>query len=155
FKLGGDGPDEFRVFVIPSGLTEGKWVSAVDFRPGNPKVVHHILGAIDTTGRARMIDKADAGPGYKTFAGFGTLPRGLPFLPSARLSGWAPGKAARWLPNGVGRYIPAGSDILLQIHYHKSGQAEVDRTEVALYYAKAPVDKLVRGAAVFPPRPGL
>ena len=155
YTLGGDGRDEFRVFVIPSGLTEGKWISAVDFRPGNPKVVHHILAAIDTTGRARAMDKADPGPGYKTFAGFGTGPGGLPFLPTAGLSGWAPGKAPRPLPDGVGRFLPAGADVLLQVHYHKSGREEKDATSIALYFAKAPVDKLIRGAAVFPPRPGL
>jgi hypothetical protein len=154
FTLGGEGPDEFRVFVIPSGLTEGKWIGAIDYRPGNPTVVHHILGGIDITGRARKLDAADPGPGYKTFAGFGTLTGGIPFLPTAGLSGWAPGKAPRYLPNGVGRYIPAGADVLLQIHYHKSGQPETDQTEIALYFAKAPVDKLIRGAAVMPPRPG-
>lgn len=154
YTVAGDGPDEFRVFVIPSGLTEGRWISAVDFRPGNPTVVHHILGAIDVTGRARAMDKADPGPGYKTFAGFGTGPGGLPFLPTAGLSGWAPGKAPRRLPDGIGRYMPAGSDLLLQIHYHRSGREEKDATSVALYFAKAPVDKLIRGAAVFPPRPG-
>ena len=52
YTLDSAGRDEHRVFVIPSGLSEGKWVKAVDFRPGNPKVVHHILAAFDT-GRAR------------------------------------------------------------------------------------------------------
>ncbi len=154
YKLPGEGPDEFRVFVIPSGLKEGKWIGAVDFRPGNPTVVHHVLAAIDTTGRARKMDEADPGPGYKTFAGFGSGPAGLPFIPSGGLSGWAPGKAPRYLPEGVGRYIPAGADVLLQVHYHKSGKAETDATSIALYFARGPVDKLVRGAAVFPPRPG-
>jgi hypothetical protein len=154
YKLPGEGPDEFRVFVIPSGLKEGKWIGAVDFRPGNPTVVHHVLAAIDTTGRARKMDEADPGPGYKTFAGFGTGPAGLPFIPTGGLSGWAPGKAPRYLPAGVGRYLPAGSDVLLQVHYHKSGRPETDATSIALYFAKAPVDKLIRGAAVFPPRPG-
>jgi hypothetical protein len=154
YKLPGEGPDEFRVFVIPSGLAEGKWISAVDFRPGNPAVVHHILAAVDTTGRARAMDKADPGPGYKTFAGFGTGPAGLPFIPIGRLSGWAPGKAPRHLPTGVGRYVPAGADVLLQIHYHKSGQDETDQTAIALYFAKDPVDKLIRGGVVMPPRPG-
>ena len=82
------GRDEHRVFVIPSGLTEGKWVRAVDFRPGNPRVVHHILAAFDVTGRGHSLDQADKLPGYKTFAGYGTLPNGLPFLPSGGLSGW-------------------------------------------------------------------
>jgi mono/diheme cytochrome c family protein len=152
YKLDGDGRDELRVFVIPSGLTEGRWISAVDYKPGNPKVVHHILGAFDVTGRAREIDKTSPEPGYKTFGGYGSMPNGMPFVPSGGLAGWAPGKAPRPLPDGVGRYLPAGADVLLQIHYHKSGKAETDSTSIGLYFAKQPIDKLVRGGMVLPPR---
>jgi hypothetical protein len=152
YALGAEGRDEHRVFVLPTGLTEGKWVAAVDYKPGNPKVVHHVLGAFDTTGQARALDEADPGPGYATFAGFGTRPGGFPFLPSGGLSGWAPGKAPRPLPEGVGRYLPAGSDVLLQVHYHKSGKPETDTSAIGLYFARGPIDKLVRGAAVMPPR---
>ena len=94
------GRDEFRVFVIPTGLTEGKWVAAIDFKPGNPKVVHHILAAFDTAGRARKLDEADPGPGYKVFGGFG-------LIPSGGLGGWAPGKRPQCLPDGR-RPLPPG-----------------------------------------------
>jgi mono/diheme cytochrome c family protein len=146
FHLSASGRDEFRVFVIPSGLTEGRWISAVDFKAGNPKVVHHILAAFDTTGQARAKDAEDDEPGYRSFGGFGILPAGS-------LGGWAPGKSPRATPEGVGRYIPAGADVLLQIHYNKSGKPEDDATSIGLYFAKGPVDKLVRGAAVRPDLP--
>jgi Copper type II ascorbate-dependent monooxygenase, C-terminal domain len=155
YSLGPSGRDEHRVFVIPSGLTEGKWVSAVDFRPGNPRIVHHVLAAFDVTGRAKSLDKADPLPGYKKFAGYGTLPSGLPFLPSGSLSGWAPGKLPNELPKGVGRYVPAGADILLQVHYHKSGKDESDRSAIGLYFAKGPIDKQLRAGIVMPARRGL
>jgi hypothetical protein len=155
YPLSADGRDEHRVFVIPSGLAEGKWVRAVDFKPGNPRVVHHVLAAFDVTGRARTLDKADPLPGYKTFAGYGTLPSGLPFLPSGGLSGWAPGKMPNELPLGVGRYVPSGADILLQVHYHKSGKDESDRSAIGLYFARTPIDKQLRSGIVMPPRAGL
>jgi len=148
YALDAEGRDEFRVFVLPTGLTEGKWVSGVDFKPGNTKVVHHILSAFDVTGQAQKLDEADPKPGYKIAGGFGVLPAG-------RLGGWAPGKRPQELPEGVGRYVPAKADILLQIHYHKSGKPETDATAIALYFAKGPIDKLLRGGAVFPPRDGL
>jgi hypothetical protein len=131
--------------VIPTGLTEGRWVAAVDFQPGNPKVVHHILSAFDVRGRARQLDAADPDPGYQVFGGFG-------LFPSGSLAGWAPGKRAKPLPDGLGRYLPAGSDVLLQVHYHKSGKPETDATSIGLYFAKAAVDQQVRGGMVFPPR---
>jgi hypothetical protein len=45
FNLPASGPDVFRNFVIPTGLTEDKWVRAVEFRPSARKVVHHVLFA--------------------------------------------------------------------------------------------------------------
>ena len=152
FALGADGGDEFRVFVLPTGLTEGRWIKAVDFRPGNPKVVHHCLGAFDSRGIACKIDETDPAPGYRSFAGFGAEPDGTPFFPSGGLNGWAPGKLPRPLPAGVGRYLPAGADVLLQVHYHKSGKVERDASSIALYFSKEPIDKQVRAGMVFPPR---
>jgi len=35
YEIGASGTDEYRVFVIPSAPTEGRWISAVDFKPGN------------------------------------------------------------------------------------------------------------------------
>ena len=151
YTIGPEGEDEFRVFVVPSGLTEGRWISAIDYRPGNAKVVHHVLGAFDTTGRARVLDQAEPGVGYKTFSGFGNLPGGLPFVPAGGLSGWAPGKSPRPLPVGVGRFLPAGSDVLLQVHYHRTGKPERDATSVALYFSKTPVEKVVRTPMILPP----
>ncbi len=87
-------------------------------------------------------------PGYHSFAGFG-------LIPSGGLGGWAPGKAPRALPDGTGRFLPANSDLLLQVHYHRSGKEEVDQTSVGLYFSKKPVDKRVRGRMVVPPTKGL
>src|SRR5262245_45027162 len=42
YALAASGGDEYRVFVLPSGLAQGRWIGAVDFKPGSPKVVHHI-----------------------------------------------------------------------------------------------------------------
>jgi hypothetical protein len=153
YTVSAEGRDEHRVFVIPTGLTAGKWVTAIDLKPGNPKVVHHVLAVFDTTGRARKLDQADKGPGYAVFGGFGTLPTGLPLLPTGSLGGWAPGKRPQTLPAGYGRYLPPGADVLLQVHYHKSGKPETDATRIGLYFAKGPIEKEIVGAIVSPPRP--
>ncbi len=59
------------------------------------------------------------------------------------------------LPKGVGRYVPAGADVLLQVHYHKSGKAESDRSAIGLYFAKGTIDKQLQAGIVMPARPGL
>jgi hypothetical protein len=155
YTLGAFGPDEYRVFVIPSGLTEGRWIAGADFKPGSTKVVHHILAAYDITGNARKLDAADKGPGYATSGGgYGRLPGGIPFMPSGQLWGWAPGRRPYLSPEGTARALPAGADVLLQLHFHKSGKPDMDATTVGLYFAKGPVDKRIHTAFVLPPRRG-
>ncbi len=155
YTLAASGADELRVFVLPSGLTEGRWIRAVDFKPGNTRIVHHMLCAFDVSGRAREMDDDEPGPGYLTFGGYGRLKSGLPFFPAGGLGGWAPGKFPNVLKGGVGRYLPAHADVLLQVHYHRDGKVETDASSIGIYFAKEPIDKLVRGSLVLPPRAGL
>ena len=132
------GRDDFRCFVLPTEITENKSVVAVEVRPGNPRVVHHVLNFIDTTGRARALDAKDPAPGYNSGPG------GIGFLPSGALGGWAPGNMPRFLPKGIGRTLPKGADLVIQMHYHKTGKPEDDQTSIGIYYAKEPVTKEVR-----------
>ncbi len=37
------GTIEYEHFYIPTNLTETKWVKAIEVRPGNRAVVHHVL----------------------------------------------------------------------------------------------------------------
>jgi hypothetical protein len=147
YALAGDGDDEYRVFVIPTGLVEGKWIAAVDFRPGNHRVVHHVIAAFDTRKLARILDRADPKPGYRVFGGFGVFPEGA-------LGGWSPGKVPVAAPEGMAQFLPAGADILLQVHYHKSGKPETDSSSLGLYFAKGDVDKELRGKTLTPPAEG-
>jgi hypothetical protein len=156
YSLGASGPDEYRVFVLPSGLTQGRWIAAADFKPGNMRVVHHILAAYDVTGNARKLDAADPDTGYATSGGgYGRLPNGLQYFPSGQLWGWAPGRRPYWSPPGTARALPAGADVLIHVHYHKSGKPETEASPIALYFAKDPVDKRIHSALVTPPRAGL
>lgn len=150
--LGASGKDLFRVFVLPTGLTEDTYVTAVDVRPGNPRIVHHVLNFLDATGQARDLEKKekarksdgdekDHGPGYSVAMGVG-------FQPQGGLSGWAPGQVARHLPEGAGYLLPKGSDLVMQVHYHRNGRAETDRTQVGLYFAKKPIARRYQGMAI-------
>jgi Copper type II ascorbate-dependent monooxygenase, C-terminal domain len=145
YELSGDGKDEFRVFVLKTDLPEDRWIRAVDFKPGNRKVVHHIIAGIDTSGRARELDAKDKKPGYEAIGGFGD---GVPlrgFLPI-----WTPGSRARYQPEGSGYVLPSKADLLIQMHYHKSGKAETDATQVGLYLSDKPLPKQVRTGFLFP-----
>jgi hypothetical protein len=138
------------VFVMPTGLTEDRWVVGYDVKPGNTKIVHHTLNFFDATGSGRDLERkaqektdplaGDRGPGYTVGMGVGFL---RPFSADkpkfGGLGGWAPGQVPQFVPDGAGWYLPANSDFLLQVHYHRNGKTETDRTQVGLYFAKKPV----------------
>ncbi len=133
FEVPAAGSDVFRCFVIPTGLTGDKAISAIEFRPGNAKVVHHALFFLDSRGQARERDAKDPGPGYPGFGGPGILPTGM-------LGGWAPGTGLKPLPAGIGRLLPKNSDLVLQVHYHPSGKPETDQSSVGLHFAPTSVE---------------
>ncbi len=145
YELEAEGEDEFRVFVLPTDLPEDRWIEAVDFQPGNRKIVHHVIAAIDTSGRARELDAEDPEPGYSSVGGFGN---GVPlraFLPI-----WVPGSTPRTAPEDSGYLLPKGADVLIQVHYHKSGKVESDETAIGLYLSEKPMRRQVRTGFVFP-----
>jgi hypothetical protein len=139
FEVPATGPDLYRCFVIPTNLRRDALVSAVEYRPGNRRVVHHIMAFLDTTRAGRDRDAGDAGPGYTSYSGAGVAVEG-------DLGGWAAGNVPHHLPEGIGRVVPAFSDVLLQVHYHPSGKREVDRTKLGIYLCRKPVKQTLHWA---------
>jgi len=132
FTVPAAGPDLLQNFVIPVDIPEDKLVSAVEFHPGNKRVVHHAVLFLDDKGQARKLDAASPEPGYENFGGPG-------FLPSGALGGWSVGNTARRLPNDMGRYLKKGSDLVVQVHYHPTGKHETDQSELGLYFVQKPL----------------
>ncbi len=124
FDVPAEGQDLYQCFVIPSAVTNARYVRAVDVRPGSPKVVHHALLFQDLTGSAR---KRDTGSGYSCFGTPG-------FLPARGMAGWTPGSVPYQAPAGIPELLHAHADLVLQVHYHPNGKADRDRTRVALYF---------------------
>lgn len=154
FHLGASGSDTFRCYVMPTNLPEDKYIIGYEVRPGNPRVVHHTLNYWDLTGQARKLEKAaqekaspddkDRGPGYSAAMGIGFFAGRSPRSDTAAIGnfgGWAPGSVYRFLPEGTGYLLPKGAEVVLQVHYHRDGKPEVDRTRIGLYFAKKPVER--------------
>ena len=142
YNLPASGPDVFRNFVIPTGLTEDKWVRAVEFRPSARKVVHHVLFAYAAGGSMAKVDGADGKPGFGGMGTVGVSPNQGDT--SGGLGGWAVGATPVFLPAGLARPLPKGSDFLLQMHFHLTGKLETEKSLVGIYFAdKAPEHKLI------------
>ncbi|HZO89381.1 MAG TPA: redoxin domain-containing protein [Chthonomonadaceae bacterium] len=138
YHLAADGDDVYRNFVVKTNFPEDRYVSAVEVRPGNRAVVHHVINFIDPNGASEKLlgkDK-DGEPGYTSFGGPG-------FIPSGFIGGWAPGNEPRFLPDGVGTLLPKGARVVIQVHYHKDGKPETDRTKIGLHFARTTIDKQV------------
>ncbi len=159
FHLGPTGPDHFRAVVMPTGLNVDKMIVAYEVKPGNPRIVHHTVNYFDTTGTARQMEKAEAdrkkaagepdrGPGYTAAMGIGFTPPKPNSI--GGIGGWTPGLRGFALPSGTGYALPKGSDVVVQMHYHRTGKPETDRTKIGLYFAKDGADLKPLKALVVP-----
>jgi hypothetical protein len=126
-----EGPDTYRNFVVPLNLEQDTWVNAIEFKPGAPNVVHHVLYFLDTSGSARRHDAADPAPGYD---GMGRSNNKFRYL-----GGWDLGTQPASLAYGLAWLLPKGSDLVLQVHYHPNGkEAAQDQSTIGLHITDKP-----------------
>lgn len=118
-----DGPDHYQCFVFdwPSAATS--FVTGFGVRPGNDTIVHHVIAYLaepEQVAEATALDAAEPGQGYTCFGG--------PGFPASWLGGWAPGAAGADFPENTGIRVPAGSKVVVQIHYNFDGVPDADTT---------------------------
>ena len=137
YHLAADGEDVYRNFVVPIDTTQERWVSAVEVHPGNRAVVHHVLVYVDAAGASEKLEaqEHDGQPGYTSYGG------GPGFQTDRFIGAWAPGNEALMAPDGMGQRIPKGARLVLQVHYHKDGKPETDRTQIGIHFCNTTVDK--------------
>ncbi|MBL8191299.1 MAG: cytochrome c, partial [Acidobacteria bacterium] len=163
------GADEYQYFDVPTNFTEDRYVSMAEARPGNRKIVHHIIAFIVPKGaptmagtpeqRQKMMEAAlKNSPMYRD--GFlmrmkadqpveddGCGPNGRRGGGDNMLVGYAPGRNPDIYAPGTARKIPAGATIRFQIHYSNqtlgNDKVEKDRSMIGLVFAKEPPQRLV------------
>ena len=141
FEVPASGPDIYRNFAIPLGLTEDKWIRAVEYRPSNRRVVHHAIFQFVRAGAVADLVGADGKPGFRG----AMLARMVPaFAPAGDLGGWAVGGTPRFLPSDLKWTLNKNSDFVLQIHFHPTGKPETERSTIGLYFATTPPVRKVR-----------
>ena len=144
YTHGGDMTDQYQVFVLPADANNDLSIRALEVRPGNRNVSHHAILGLDVSGTAVNLDAQDPDPGYESFGGFG-------FNAESNFFGaWVPGALTLEYPPGIGRTIPAGSDLLLQMHYGPSPIEEVDQTEINVFFSEEPIEREVETGIMGP-----
>jgi uncharacterized protein (TIGR03437 family) len=148
FSVPADGPDIYRNFVLPTGVTEDKWVKAIELKPSARAVVHHVLFASDKTGAAQTQARTtnDGQPGFPGLGSVFTIQALADPLSalSGGLGGWVPGTTPQFLPAGIAMPLPKGSDLILQTHFHPNGAPQVEKTTVGLYFGPKPDRELTQ-----------
>lgn len=128
FAVPATGTIDYHYVIIPTGFSVDRWVEAVEVRPLNRAVNHHIIAFVRE-------------PGSRWLAGAET---GKPFVPNKGseagatgfLAAYAPGTAPDQLKPGQARRIRAGSDIVFQLHWTANGKPALDQAKLGLIFAK-------------------
>jgi hypothetical protein len=133
-----EGDVEYTYEIVPTGFREGKWVSMSEIRPTSRENVHHAVVYIRPPDSAwlrhspvgvpftasDMTDEQDRHDTHTTKADI--------------LLVYAPGSSPDHWPAGMAKYIPAGSDLIFQMHYTTHGRATADQTKIGLVFAPEP-----------------
>jgi hypothetical protein len=131
-----DGDVDYTYEIVPTHFTEDRWIQMAEVHPSSPQHVHHAVVYIRP-------------PDSKWLR---HAPVGVPFAastlsdPQDRLEAhgttsdlllvYAPGSSPDHWPDGMAKFVPAGSDLVFQVHYTTNGKAGSDRTSVGLVFAK-------------------
>ena len=111
FSVPAEGVVRYKYFRVDPGFSEDKWIKMAEILPGNRAVVHHVLIFVRPPG-----DRGNGGTGD--------------FLVS-----YVPGLRARPFPDGMAKLVPAGSELIFQIHYTPIGSPQEDLSKVGLVFA--------------------
>ena len=115
----GGGTDDYHCTLVDPHVTTNQYIVASQFFPQSPEVHHAILFLVppNLADKARAAD--DVGKGWTCF-GESPLPGTSFFQVSDTpwLTAWAPGHGLDVVPTGTGVQFPAGSLVVMQVHYN-------------------------------------
>jgi peroxiredoxin len=122
---GGPKGIRYQYFEVATNFAEDRWIQAVEARPGNRAVVHHIIVYVVPAGQPFRQNRTDG-------------------IGDGLLVAFAPGELPAVFQPGTAKKVPKGATLLFQMHYTPNGVAQKDRSCVGLVFAKKPPQYEVR-----------
>jgi hypothetical protein len=122
--------------IVPTHFAEGRWVQMAEVLPAQRSNVHHAVVYVRPPD-SQWLRHAPIGVPFT--ASDLTDPRdraGAMWTDSDILLVYAPGSSPDMWPASMAKYIPAGSDLVFQVHYTTNGVATEDQTSVGLRFSK-------------------
>jgi hypothetical protein len=130
----GDVPYTYE--IVHTGFTEGKWVSMSEIRPSSHENVHHAVVYVRPPG-SDWLRHAPIGKAFSAADMTDAQDRLDTHMTTADiLLVYAPGSSPDNWPAGMAKFVPAGSDIVFQMHYTTHGHRTADQTSIGLIFAK-------------------
>jgi hypothetical protein len=130
----GDVPYTYE--IVHTGFTEGKWVSMSEIRPSSRENVHHAVVYVRPPG-SDWLRHAPIGKAFTAADMTDAQDRLDTHMTTADiLLVYAPGSSPDNWPAGMAKFVPAGSDIVFQMHYTTHGHRTADQTSIGLIFAK-------------------
>jgi hypothetical protein len=117
----------YRHIEIVAENAEEAWLGGIWIKPGNNKVVHHVIARLKEGGRKDHLGQSEM------------------------LAGWAPGASRGMFPEGSGKFLPKNARLDMEIHYTPNGAPQTDQTEIGLYLLTAQPSKRYESVPVVNP----
>jgi hypothetical protein len=173
YPIPATGTIAYQYFEVPTNFAEDRWIQAFEVRPGNRRVVHHVIvytrppatpppaaPAVRSGPRPAPLFEFAAGmeiPAGQT--GGGPLPpdqrkargpndRPAPRNLGASIGAYVPGTSTRMFPAGTAARLVAGSTLVFQMHYTSTGTATTDRTSIGFIFSRTPPPTELRFTAL-------
>src|SRR5262249_18297053 len=109
-----DGVVAYQYLTMPTNFKEDRSITAAQIRSTGHEVGQHVIVVVRAPGALSRVE-------------------------GEHLVGFARGEQQLQFPPGFGKRIPAGSNLLFQVHYTPNGTGVKDTTTVGLIYAKTPI----------------
>jgi hypothetical protein len=137
------GDVEYTYEIVPTGFTEDKWVRMSEIRPSSRRHVHHAVVYIRPPGSTWLRGAPENTPFTASGLSDSHLQHDAHWTDSDMLLVYAPGSSPDQWPEDMAKFIPAGSDLVFQMHYTTNGRAARDQTSVGIVFARQPPSKRV------------
>jgi hypothetical protein len=132
------GEVEYTYEIVPTHFAEDRWVQMSEFRPGSPAHIHHAVVYIRPPDSPWLRHAPIGEPFTASTLKDPLEQRQAHETTSDLLLVYAPGSSPDQWPDGMAKFVPAGSDLVFQMHYTTNGTADQDQTGIGIAFAKTP-----------------
>ena len=137
-KLPVGGDVNYTYEIVPTHFAEDRWVQMAEVLPSARANVHHAVVYIRPP-ESNWLRHAPVGEAFTAeMLTDAEDRRGAHWTDSDVLLVYAPGSSPDEWPATMAKFVPAGSDLVFQMHYTTNGKGAGDQSRVGLVFSKRP-----------------